>query len=515
MTTFSTPLGPVPANLAAPGLSLSSFDVNGNPQTNTLLSISFIPTTLADEDGNPLPMVGYSINGGVVVFPLGQLVWVSPPGKAAWRVVHAQAIQVGDEIATDTNDSILVASVDPVEIDGWWRLEVSGDHSYMADGFQVHNASLFFCADQDHNTHVASGRTNWSSTSGAKDNAAEPTSAATAILDSNSGGTCTVNAGLACAGFDTTGGTGTYTSTLDHSANVITFGLSSTTAVIRLNSSMTYTNGGGWTKAGGLTSYTVNVTTAGKTLAILTLSGATGAASGCVFTLQDDCAVTTISTAGAFRGGTLALNGHTFACDKLNLAVTTPTIDWGSSATSKLVLTGVGAILSAGTITQSNIVAGAEIQVTNATSTSETIAFGTSFSQSNLKLTYASGADNLIITATTALTLGTIDVSGSATNGMTFQASLTTTVAGLTSANAPNGGSKIKSSSGGTQATISCANPVTVNNLSVTDITAAGAGNPFTTVNGSLSNTNNWTNRQTLGSISGTMTRGLSRGMAA
>ncbi len=395
MTTFSTPLGPVPANLAAPGLSLSSFDVNGNPQTNTLLSIGFIPTTLGDEDGNPLPMVGYSINGGAVVFPLGQLVWVSPPGKAAWRVIHAQAIQAGDEIATDTNDSILVASVDPVEIDGWWRLEVDGDHSYMADGFQVHNASLFFAVDQDHNTHVTSGRTNWSSTSGAKDNAAEPTGSSTAILDSNSGGTCTVNAALACAGFDTTGGTGTYTSTLDHSANAITFGLSSTTVVIRLNSSMTYTGGGTWTKAASLTSCTVNVTTAGKTLAILNLANATAAASGCVFTLQDDCTVTTVATAGAFRGGTLALNGHTFTCDKLILAVTTPTVDWGSNAASKLVFTGTGSLFTAGTITQSNIVAGCEVQVTNATSTSKTVAFGTSFSQSNLKLTYAAGADNL------------------------------------------------------------------------------------------------------------------------
>ncbi len=142
-------------------------------------------------------------------------------------------------------------------------------------------------------------------------------------------------------------------------------------------------------------------------------------------------------------------------------------------------------------MTHSNLVAGNEVRITNATATAKTVAFGTSFSQSNMNLTYASGADNLIITAATALTLGTIDVSGSATNGLTFPAGVTTTVAGLISSSSATG-SAIKSSTPASTYTISCANPVRVNALSVTDCIAAGAGNPFVTVCGTLSNTTNW-----------------------
>ncbi len=348
-------------------------------------------------------------------------------------------------------------------------------------------ASRFWVGGNGNTWHVTAGNTNWSATSGGAPNATEPTNADTAFFD-NAGAvnmTGMNTASAVCAGIDfVTGAGGPYVNTFTHDAG-ITIGQVSASTVLTLGAGMTYTATAGWTKA-LVNSNTLTVTTAGKTISTFTLSGIT---TGTVISFQDDFnggAACSFSV----RGTTLQLNGHTIRVASLVQSVSGAVYDFGSNAASKFTITAAGTVLN-GAGTWNNLVAGNEIRFTSASASSKTAAFGTSFNQPNLNITYASGADNLIFTAATALTLGTVDVSGSATNGLTFPAGITTTVAGLISSSSATG-SAIKSSTPASTYTISCANPVRVNALSVTDCIAAGAGNPFYTVCGTLSNTTNW-----------------------
>ncbi len=462
---ISTPFGDTPAGDIVIGDLVSSWDVHGLPQTNTVVEKSFIPFT--DEDNNPTTKLGYQVNGGSIFYE-DQSIWASEDGGVTWRVVNGAYLQVGMILADTSNVSVPITTLTTVSVDGWYRFEIDGDHSYMADGFQVHNASKFFCVDQDNNWHVASGRTNWSSASGLKDNVLEPTSSDTVFFDSNSGGNCTQNlVGAAVAGFDTTGGTGTYTSTFTHT-NVITVGLASTTTVLRLNSSMGYVNTAGWTKATA-NSMVLNVTTGGKTITTLLLSAAT---TGAVIAFQDNFTGGTICTFSV-RGTTLQPNGHTVTVASLAQSVSGAVYDFGSNAASKFIITGAGTVLN-GAGTWSNLVSGNEIKFTSTSASSKTAAFGTSFNQPNLNITYAPGCDNLIFTATTALTIGTLDISGSPVNGLTLPISITTGSPAVIS-------------------TLSSTAAVSVSGLSVQDITAAGS-TPFIDVNGTnVSGNTNWT----------------------
>ncbi len=478
---ISTPFGDTPTGDIVVGDLVSSWDVQGLPQTNTVVEKSFIPFT--DEDNNPTTKTGYQVNGGSIFYK-DQSIWASEDGGVTWRVVNGAYLQIGMILADTLNVSVPITSLIEVGVDGWYRFEIDGDHSYMADGFQVHNASKFFCVDQDNNWHVASGRTNWSSASGLKDNALEPTTSDTVFFDSNSGGNCTQNlVGAAIAGFDTTGGTGTFTSTFTHS-NGITIGLASTTTVLRLNSSMTYTATAGWTKA-TVNSATLNVTTGGKTISTFGLNTAT---TGFIITFQDNF---TGGAACSFsvRGTTLQLSGHVVQVATLAQSVSGAVYDFGSNVASKFIITASGAVFNAAG-TWSNLVSGNEVKFTGTSASSKTAAFGTSFNQPNLNITYASGCDNLIFTATTALTLGTLDISGSSLNGLTLPQGITTTVAAMIST---QGGSKVQSSSGGSAATLSSTASVLVSGMSVKDITAAGS-TPFVDVNGvNVSGNTNWT----------------------
>ncbi len=473
-----TPGGYVDASTLVAGNDLSAFDEFGQPQVNHVVSVSHI----AAEDQADFA-VGYQINGGAV-FNAGQSMWALPAaGRAAWRVVHAPELVVGDTLATDTNASMVITTIDPVVVTDWYRFEVDGDHSFIEDGFQVHNASRWYVGGNGNTWHVASGNTTWASSSGGAVNASEPGTGDTAFFDNAGAVNMTgMNGAQSIAGIDfVNGGGGAYVNTFTHDAG-ITIGLASTTTVLTLNSSMTYTATSGWTKA-VVNNGTLNVTSGGKTFVTFTLTGAT---TGATIAFQDNF------TGGngcsfSVRGTTLQPNGHTVQVATLAQSVSGAVYDFGSNAASKFIVTGAGSVFNAAG-TWSNLVAGNEVKLTSVSATAKTAAFGTSFNQPNLNFTVT--GDNVTVTATTALTLGVLDNSSIVTNGLILPQGITTTLSNFIST---SGGAKLSSSSAGNAATISVASGrVDVFNMSIKDSTATG-GATFIDLNGtSVSGNTGW-----------------------
>lgn len=108
--------------------------------------------------------------------------WTLFKNQSVWdnlRVVHASYLQIGDIIYNDKNEDIIISSIEDVVEDGWWRLTVSGDHSYISDDLTLHNASRYWSGGMTAtslNWNYATGGTNWGSASGVIDNASVPAS---------------------------------------------------------------------------------------------------------------------------------------------------------------------------------------------------------------------------------------------------------------------------------------------------------------------------------------------------
>jgi hypothetical protein len=191
----------------------------------------------------------------------------------------------------------------------------------------------------------------WSATTGGASGASAPTNADNVFLDANSTGVVTIVAGATFQTLDCTGFTGTLTG----SAN-ITVNLAGGGGFI-LNSSMTYSYTG--SMAITLTSGTPNITSAGKTIAGMSIDGA---ATGRVLNPTDDLtmsgALTFINAAG------LDLSNHNVTCVSFSQSGTgiltltsgktlTCTGASGFTRTSSGTLTATGSTikLTAGTVT--------------------------------------------------------------------------------------------------------------------------------------------------------------------
>jgi hypothetical protein len=131
------------------------------------------------------------------------------------NVTHANQLKIGDIIYDDENQDITITSITPtLPQTVWYRLEISGDHSYIADGITLHNASRFWVGGTG--TWDASSTTNWSGTTGGAGGASVPTSADTVTIDAASGsGTITVNTNFTINSLTC----GAMNMTLDFSAN--------------------------------------------------------------------------------------------------------------------------------------------------------------------------------------------------------------------------------------------------------------------------------------------------------
>ena len=150
-----TPSGYVDIADLSIGDEVAAFDVvTGAPIVNTVLNIEEIRHDYydhweqdVDEEGQPVgdpylvlePFQWYRINGTYDLF-MDQSIW-----HDANVVYHAKNIQIGDVIFDENDADLVVTSVE--EVDGpevWYRLTISGDHSYISDGLTLHNASRYW-----------------------------------------------------------------------------------------------------------------------------------------------------------------------------------------------------------------------------------------------------------------------------------------------------------------------------------------------------------------------------------
>jgi hypothetical protein len=111
----------------------------------------------------------YEINGIWKLYK-SQSVWVN------MKLVHASDLQIGDVVYDDEDNDVIVTSIVECVEPSWWRLTLSGDKSYIADGIQLHNASRFWQKQNASFNWNATGPTNWGSASGLSDNASIPVS---------------------------------------------------------------------------------------------------------------------------------------------------------------------------------------------------------------------------------------------------------------------------------------------------------------------------------------------------
>jgi hypothetical protein len=146
------------------------------------------------------------------------------------NVTHVNQLKVGDIIYDDEDQDIVITSItstSPQTV--WYRLEISGDHSYIADDITLHNASRFWVGGTG--TWDASSTTNWSATTGGASGASVPGVADTATYDGNSGtGTVTLNTNVTVVTISIANTTNVMT--FDFATNNNSFTLSGTTGFI-------------------------------------------------------------------------------------------------------------------------------------------------------------------------------------------------------------------------------------------------------------------------------------------
>lgn len=124
----------------------------------------------------------YRVNG-TLEFYKNQSIW-----RNANEIVHVSDLIVGDIIFDDTNNDIEITSIEEFTGADWYRMTISGDHSYIADGITLHNASRFWVGAGSSTNWNAVGNTNWSATSGGANNASVPGSSDDVTFDGAGGG---------------------------------------------------------------------------------------------------------------------------------------------------------------------------------------------------------------------------------------------------------------------------------------------------------------------------------------
>ena len=174
--------------------------------------------------------------------------------QSIWRnsgqVCHASDLVVGDTIFDDANNPVTITSIATTTAPGWYRFEIDGDHSYIADGLTLHNASRFWVGNGG--TWDLSTTTHWASSTGGGGGSSAPGSGDSVTID-GSGGSGTITPSF--------GGSGTFQSitcgamgmTLDFTTNNDSVTLNSTTGFSGTGSGTRTINlgNGTWTLSSG------------------------------------------------------------------------------------------------------------------------------------------------------------------------------------------------------------------------------------------------------------------------
>ncbi len=293
------------------GDQVSAFDIEtGAPLVNTIETMQWVD---AEEwarwwqvEPECLPFHFYLINE----------TWVLNSEQSIWRngasVCHAKDLVVGDVLHDGDDNDLTITSIEEVAVDGWWRFDISGDHSYIVDGLTLHNASRFWVGGTG--TWDSSTTTHWASSSNGAGGQSVPSSADSVTLDANSGGgTVTPNFGGTITIQSLT--MGAFTGTFDNSSN--------NNNITCSNSSGTFsiTGTGTRTITLGSATYTVNAngTWTAATTTNLTFSGASSTIAYATTGFRD-------FTGGGLTYGTVTVAASAAAAGRLVITGSSSTI---------------------------------------------------------------------------------------------------------------------------------------------------------------------------------------------
>lgn len=108
-------------------------------------------------------------------------------------VLHAFELKVGDIIYDEENKEVLIKTIEETTSKEWWRVKITGDHSYIADGLMKHNLTRYWVGGGSTSAFNATSPTNWAASSGGPNNFSVPVAADDIIYDSNSLGNCDID----------------------------------------------------------------------------------------------------------------------------------------------------------------------------------------------------------------------------------------------------------------------------------------------------------------------------------
>jgi cytoskeletal protein CcmA (bactofilin family) len=244
------------------GEQLIAYDiVDGHVIINQLESKQWMSADMFqdeyDDDGNlykTKEQIYIDTYGDVPFYRINNT-WTLYGNQSIWanmNVTHVKELQVGDIVYNGLDGDVVITSIEVVSGIGWWRLTVSGDHSYIADNLTLHNASRYWVGGGSSANWSATGNTNWSSTSGGANNASVPTSVDDVTFNgagANGNTASTISATITILSLTITSG---YTNTLTHNANLTVAGnvtLSTAytiagTATLIVSTTSTITSGG-------------------------------------------------------------------------------------------------------------------------------------------------------------------------------------------------------------------------------------------------------------------------------
>lgn len=297
---------------------------------DVVTGLQIVNTVLNKERFYPEMDEGFYDNHGDFTFYLINEEYKLFKNQSIWRnddqVVHAKDLEIGDVIYDWENNPVIVTSISETTEPEWWRMTISGDHSYISDGLTLHNASRFWVGGGSSSNWSATGNTNWAASSGGAGNQSVPTSTDDVT-------------------FDGAGGTGNSASTMSATTTIL-----SITFTAGYTQTITFSNNQVLTVAGNFTDNTAHSWTMGNAGCGLTISATSTITSGgktfpsfVTFTgtntktLSGDWTITGTLTIS----GTTTLNWTTN--EKLNVGGSlTMTGGYNCSGTAKIVLNGTG-----------------------------------------------------------------------------------------------------------------------------------------------------------------------------
>jgi hypothetical protein len=231
-----TPTGYVNPSTLSPGDQV----IGLSGSINTIITID--AWTSATDPYNQGSFDFYLINGTWNLYKNQSIV-------ANNNIVHAFELNVGDTVYDSNNNSITITSIVMDTDTVWYRLELSGDHTYISDNLLLHNASRFWVGGGSSVNWNATANTNWGATSGGPNNSSVPGAADSVTFDNNSNSPSTISAIITILSFTNTTG---FTNTITTNAILSIAGSVTTatginwagTAAWNITAASTFTSGG-------------------------------------------------------------------------------------------------------------------------------------------------------------------------------------------------------------------------------------------------------------------------------